>query len=724
MKRFTLLLVVVVAGCAAFVGCATEPGGGGGVTPDGNHLPEALSFSCSPATGVAPLETLCSYQLRDVDNDRIQCQFDVGGDGTPEQTIEDCPLEGSVVFTVKKPGLTPVRLFLTDWRLATSSAETALNVLAPPNTAPVIDSFDVDPKLGGAPLTITATFGVSDADGDALLCRLLDGEQVLAEPKSCGTSETWTASVTKTGSRNVTLEVTDDKGGIATRDVTIQVTELPQVGDLRVSRVEWGQSVISANPRLVADKDALLRAYVLSERSGIQGVVVKVVGTRGGQPVGELTMSGPLIVPTSEVASDMNQQWRATIPAAWLQAGLELRVRVDPANALGETNETNNELAITPTIGAGNVFVMTNVPIVQSGLTGRIFSIEQPMKQVWPVKRVSGKDRAAYTFSGTIAANGGGWGTLLNQLAQLRQADGSRRYYLGWIRVNFGSGVAGLATLGYGTALTRDDSISTAIHELGHTMNREHSPCGGAQGTDPAYPVANARLDVPGYDFVSGRMVPTSQFFDVMSYCDPPWISNHNYKGAQQWLESRPVAETAAYVTSPRIIVGGRLHRGKFTLNPVSLIEGPAEPEAVEAGDYTVTLHGEKDVTVPFKMIRVEDSGEEEGQFSMVLPPVAGLYAVSVSHQGKLVAMNVAGPARPAQRALVKPVPGGVEVSWDATAFPFMSLAHLGTDEHTTLTLFAEGGKAFVSTMGLVDGGAWEVSLSDGVQSQRLVVAR
>lgn len=713
MRRLTGVLVL------SLVGCAGDPS----VTPDGNHYPEVLSFACTPNAGASPLSTTCTWQIRDVDAERVQCKLDVDADGVAEKTIDDCPNQGSETFLITRVGATTIRLALLDWRTAAASADVVLDVTPTTNNPPLVLNFDATPLMGGVPVLATFTFAVGDVDSDPLTCRLLENDQVLVPANGCGTNETWTYNFTTVGMHKVTLEVVDTKGGRATKDLTIDVTALPPVGDLRVSKVEWGQSVLSASPRLVADKDALLRVFIVSERAGIAGVVVKATATRSGQTLGELTLTGPSTAPTAEVPADMNQQWRGVVPAAWVTPGLQVRVRVDPDNKMGETSETNNELVVTPNVGVGNVFVMTAVPIVQSGRTGTPRNIDQAMKQVWPVKSVSTKPRAAYTFNGVIAANGGGWDSLINQLAMVRQMDGSRRYYLGWISVTFGSGVAGLGYLGYGVALTRDDTISTAIHELGHTMNREHAPCGGAGGADPQYPVAYARLDVPGYDFVSGSMLPVTTYRDVMSYCDPVWISNYNYKGAQTWLESRPVPETAAYVTSPRIIVSGRLSAGRVLLNPISLVEGPTEAEAIEPGEYTLTLRGEQTVSVPFNLRRVED-GTDDGQFSMVLPPVAGLYAAEVSYQGKVVAMKVAGPAKPAQRAAVRPVQGGVELTWDAAAFPYASLAHLGEQEHTTLSLWQEGGKAFISTAGLAEGGTWEVSLSDGVQSQRLVVAR
>src|SRR5207244_13659215 len=126
------------------------------------------------------------------------------------------------------------------------------------------------------------TFGAVDADGDALQCRVLDGVDELLPPAPCGSNETRTGTVTAIGTHALTLEVTDGKGGKDTRTASVEVASLPQVGDLRLSKVEWGQTVMSAAPRLVEGKDALIRVYVLSERTGITGVQVKIDATKNG----------------------------------------------------------------------------------------------------------------------------------------------------------------------------------------------------------------------------------------------------------------------------------------------------------------------------------------------------------------------------------------------------------------------------------------------------------
>ncbi len=75
-----------------------------------------------------------------------------------------------------------------------------------------------------------------------------------------------------------------------------------------------------------------------------------------------------------------------------------------------------------------------------------------------------------------------------------------------------GGCVAGLGMIGgsqdaysraaIGLGYSGEIATETAVHEIGHTHGRQHSPCGGAQGTDPAYPYQDGSIGVWGYDLL------------------------------------------------------------------------------------------------------------------------------------------------------------------------------------------------------------------------------
>jgi hypothetical protein len=70
-------------------------------------------------------------------------------------------------------------------------------------------------------------------------------------------------------------------------------------------------------------------------------------------------------------------------------------------------------------------------------------------------------------------------------------------------------------------------------HEVAHTLGRLHAPCGAPQQVDPKYPYAGGAIGMWGYDFLLDQLVDPdpSKVHDVMSYCQPVWISDYNYAG-------------------------------------------------------------------------------------------------------------------------------------------------------------------------------------------------
>jgi len=167
--------------------------------------------------------------------------------------------------------------------------------------------------------------------------------------------------------------------------------------------------------------------------------------------------------------------------------------------------------------------------------------------------------RAAVDWNTTIEAYGTGWGELLNGIQNLRYQDRAEDhvYYYGLFSPEnssydfCGRGcVAGLSSLvqdyrwadarasiglGYGGA----DAADTMVHEVGHAHGREHAPCGlGGQSSDSRYPNGNANLDVHGFDMRSTNLMSPSSYKDMMSYCEPLWISAYTYNALYERMQN------------------------------------------------------------------------------------------------------------------------------------------------------------------------------------------
>jgi len=75
----------------------------------------------------------------------------------------------------------------------------------------------------------------------------------------------------------------------------------------------------------------------------------------------------------------------------------------------------------------------------------------------------------------------------------------------------------------------RGAAPGTLVHEIGHAHGRPHAPCGGAAAVDRDYPYDNGEVGVWGYSLVSDELRAPERH-DMMSYCDPIWISDYNFE--------------------------------------------------------------------------------------------------------------------------------------------------------------------------------------------------
>ena len=178
-------------------------------------------------------------------------------------------------------------------------------------------------------------------------------------------------------------------------------------------------------------------------------------------------------------------------------------------------------------------------------------------------------------------------------------------------------GVAGIANIGYPVSVGSDvDYVYT--HEVGHTMNLYHAPCGGAGGPDPQYPYENGSIGVWGYDMAEGLLLDPAQYTDVMSYCfDHIWISDYQFDramthrlngdgGINHDAEAPPGLDRGEM-----LVVWGGVWEGRPLLEPAFVLEGPVVlPES--DGPYRVEglgANGETRFSLSFSPIPLDHGG-------------------------------------------------------------------------------------------------------------------
>ncbi|WP_084584758.1 PKD domain-containing protein [Thermus tengchongensis] len=513
------------------------------------------------------------------------------------------------------------------------------------------------------------------------------------------------------------------QGGSLVREapLTLTVTAPSSLPNLRLTKAEWGQTVLKESLRLVAGKPALLRVHLLASPSPItlsnalSGAVYLNSAFQGN-----LSFTCPNPIPTATDPGDLANTCTATLPAEWVAPGLRVELRADPQDQVAETDEADNLLTLTPSVGAGTTLHLTAVPVVHGGHTATVPSFGQTLWRIWPLKEVASSTRAPYTFSGTLSASDGNtWAQLLQELLLLRQQDGSERYYYGFVRVSYTSGIAGIGYLGYPVAVGWDyPSSAPAVmaHELGHNFGQEHAPC-GVSG-DPNYPYAGGKIGTWGYDLANSSLKDPSQLYDLMSYCNPQWISDYTYEGAQAFLEKYPPKPLA--LPQEGLLFTGRIQNGQVVLNPPLrlkaapegelspyrlLAEVPGQPSPLEVPVYTLL--------------------DSEGilHFQALLP--VGTYAKVGLYLGANLLKAVSAPLVPLAEPQVSLAEEGGFLRVRVQGYPFFSLFHVAEDgSRTTLGLWHRAGEVPFALEGLPPGGEWEVQVSDGLEVRILRFAR
>ncbi|MCY3704929.1 MAG: hypothetical protein OXH08_05410 [Gammaproteobacteria bacterium] len=166
----------------------------------------------------------------------------------------------------------------------------------------------------------------------------------------------------------------------------------------------------------------------------------------------------------------------------------------------------------------------------------------------------------------------------------------------------------------------------TMAHEIGHTMSLYHAPACRAGGADPEFPDRYGSIGAWGYDFEGGSLVPPN-VPDVMSYCDPSWVSDYHFANALRFRlsDEAEVPPAGAQRTASLLLWGGTEPGGELFLNPAFVVDAkPALPDI--AGEHRITGrtgNGDELFSVSFGLPEVAD-GDGGSSFAFILPVESG----------------------------------------------------------------------------------------------------
>ena len=352
---------------------------------------------------------------------------------------------------------------------------------------------------------------------------------------------------------------------------------------------------------LLPGRPALLRVFMIGDQTSYYGPGARVTLFEE-----ETEVFSQLMAPTSErtpsevIESEMEGSLNAIIPGSLIRRGVSMVVELDPEGlvprAPGSQTRYPAEGSMALNLVEPPLFRQIIVPTISElspdesvynwtdGLTPASPEVYRA-RTLMPVASMELEVRETY-HTGANLSTTDGWGQWISETRILYQQEGGRGYYYGVVAVS-APAYGGLGYVGFpvSVGLAYNDIYA---HELGHNVNLLHAPCG--TNGDPDYPYPSGNIGIWGYDVRLERLMDRNALKDIMSYCDPAWISDYHFtKATNHRLGGDGGVQldggSAASGTRERgemLVVWGSVRDGHVKLDPAFVLDGP--PVLPEAG--------------------------------------------------------------------------------------------------------------------------------------------
>ncbi len=353
----------------------------------------------------------------------------------------------------------------------------------------------------------------------------------------------------------------DLAGGIA-------ITNVDLYQGVRIQLMENGDEVTEGGGEVIAGKDALLRVHVQRQTDWVNRSVYVRVDLYDANQIGNdpCPIEELHVVDFNSDIATLTSTLNVDIPGDLITENLSINVSIREAeenvSAGGDVDKDqwpeDGEAFDLDAVAIGDPLRIVLIPVrYDADGSGRLPDTSDTQLEFYynefftqyPVHDIEFTVTESFAWSGYIGPGGQGWGELLNAITNLRGQWGAapEEYYYGIFSPadSFGEfcpggcvvGLSNLVTSPYdaslrssiGLGFSGQQAAGTMIHEVGHAHGREHSPSGGAQGVDPAYPYSGGFIGVYGYDLVNDILKDPNTQYDFMGYGDPTWVSDYTY---------------------------------------------------------------------------------------------------------------------------------------------------------------------------------------------------
>ncbi|MCY3943889.1 MAG: leucine-rich repeat domain-containing protein [Gemmatimonadetes bacterium] len=399
---------------------------------------------------------------------------------------------------------------------------------------------------------------------------------------------------------------------------------------------------------LIAGDRALLRVFLTADRMNdedLPGVTVRLYDDDGeihSKYVAGKAGPIPMTVDEGDLAKSVNYE----VPGEMIREDLEMVVEVDSVDAsLGVPRRIPEGGRMAIGVDSMPALVLTAIPFLwtsdpDSSIIDVVSAMSrnptehellQPTRTLLPVAGVEVAAHSPVESSTNSALS------MLNRTHAIRVLEGGKGYYMGTMAepVTVAAGVA----FRPGRSSFSIPHSEVIAHELGHNMNLAHAPCGGAGRPDQSYPHDDGVIGAWGWDFETEELLSPGTR-DLMSYCEPKWISDYHFTNAARFrLSDDDHEELPGPPPRSLLLWGGVNADGAPFLEPAFVVNAPAAlPDS--PGDYRLEglrADGTELFSLNFNMLDVADAEGASG-FVFALPAQPGW-------AGALAGIRLAGSA-------------------------------------------------------------------------------
>ncbi len=424
--------------------------------------------------------------------------------------------------------------------------------------------------------------------------------------------------------------------GVASMQAGAWVRVNPLSVKIGASAVHLTQAVqtLGGEVPLIAGRSALLRVFVTGDRASFYRPRPLATFYGDGAPIHTMRLD-PAVdrIPMMPDESSLDRSFNGVVPGWVLQPGAELVVELDPDGVVpaipGSDRRVPADGRLRLDVRSVPPMDLTVVPVLHAGDSQAALAWVEGMsptspkitfvRSVLPIGELEVTVHEPYRTEADLATVGG-WFSLLREIRVLRLTEGGRGYYYGAFAPPPESPYKGLGYIGRPPGVGILD-IDTFAHELGHNMGLRHAPCGSVVNPDANFPYEDGSIGAFGYETRAGntRIVDPAEYRDLMTYCDPSWISDYHFVKAMEYRREHESLILRSTDPEPTLLLWGNAGPGDLLLEPAFLIDAPPK-RPTKAGPYHLAgfdAVGRSLFSYSFAPDEVEHGG---GQFAFAIP--------------------------------------------------------------------------------------------------------